>query len=75
MEDEHASADLAISYARTDSDFVDRLEADLTAQGYSTWVDRRKLEGGQVWDAVIRNAIDHCRVVLVVISPDALASQ
>ena len=29
-----------ISYSRKDSDFVDRLEADLKARGFATWVDR-----------------------------------
>ena len=35
------------SYSRTDSEFVDRLDADLRARGFKTWIDRRKLEGGQ----------------------------
>jgi hypothetical protein len=74
MQTDQSSADIVISYSRTDSDFVDRLEADLKAHNLTTWVDRRKLEGGQVWEADIRSAIDHCRVLLVVISPDALDS-
>jgi hypothetical protein len=74
MQTDQAPADIVISYSRTDSDFVDRLEADLKAHDLSTWVDRRQLEGGQVWEADIRSAIDHCRLLLVVISPDALAS-
>jgi hypothetical protein len=74
MQAGHAPVDVVISYSRTDSDFVDRLEADLNAHQVTTWVDRRQLEGGQVWEADIRSAIDHCRTLLVVISPDALAS-
>lgn len=69
------SIHLMISYSRNDSAFVDRLEADLKAQGYSTWVDRRKLEPGQRWDAEIRQAITQCDILLVVLSPDALASR
>lgn len=69
-----ASVDVIISYSRTDSDFVDRLEADLKAHNLTVWVDRRKLEGGQVWDTEIRNAIDQCRILLMVISPAALDS-
>jgi hypothetical protein len=65
-----------ISYARTkpDIDFVDRLEADLRAAGFRPWVDRRKLEGGQVFLDEIEKAIDKCRVVLVVLSDEAIAS-
>jgi hypothetical protein len=74
METRGASVDVIVSYSRTDSDFVDRLESDLKAHNLTVWVDRRKLEGGQVWDAEIRKAIDQCRVLLMVISPAALAS-
>jgi hypothetical protein len=74
MQTGQASVDVIISYSRNDSDFVDRLEADLKAQNLTVWVDRRKLEGGQVWDTEIQGAIDHCRVLLMVISPAALES-
>ena len=36
-----------ISYSHRDSDFVDRLEVDLRAQGFGTWMDRQRLAGGQ----------------------------
>ena len=74
MQTSHPSVDIVISYSRTDSDFVDRLESDLKAHNLTPWVDRRELEGAQVWDAQTRTAIDQCRILLVVISPDALAS-
>jgi hypothetical protein len=74
MDSSQGTVDVIISYSRTDSDFVDRLEPDLKAHNLSVWVDRRKLEGGQVWDAEIRSAIDQCRILLMVISPEALAS-
>ena len=64
-----------ISYSRTDSDFVDRLEADLKARNFYTWVDRLKLEGGQDCRSEIQKAIDHCQIMLVVLSPEAMASK
>ena len=64
-----------ISYSRTDTDFVDRLEADLQARSVGTWVDRRKLEGGQDWLDMIQEAIEQCHVMLVVLSPEAVASK
>ncbi|MGH2515401.1 MAG: TIR domain-containing protein, partial [Ktedonobacterales bacterium] len=64
-----------ISYSRTDSSFVDRLDADLRARDFDTWVDRQRLEGGQDWMDIIQNAIDGCEVLVVVLSPDAVQSQ
>ena len=64
-----------ISYSRTDSEFVDRLEADLKARNFYTWVDRLKLEGGQNFRSEIQKAIDHCQIMLVVLSPEAMASK
>jgi hypothetical protein len=63
-----------ISYSRTDSQFVDRLEADLRARQFDPWVDRRKLEGGQDWQDELQRAIDACQVVCLVLTPAALAS-
>src|SRR5437870_5711857 len=64
-----------ISYSRTDSDFVDRLEADLQARNFHTWVDRRKLEGGQNWHDELEKAIQDCQALLVVLTPEAVASK
>jgi hypothetical protein len=64
-----------ISYSRTDGEFVDKLEPDLRQQGFQTWVDRRRLEGGQVWDAEIRDALDNAAVIVLILTPDALKSR
>src|SRR5437868_11254940 len=64
-----------ISYARTDTAFVDRLEADLQARKFRIWVDRRKLEGGQEWLDEIEKAIDRCQVLLVVLSSSSVVSK
>ena len=64
-----------MSYARTDSSFVDRLEADLRARNFSTWVDRHKIEGGQVWLDELEQAIDRCQIVLVILSPVSVISK
>jgi hypothetical protein len=64
-----------ISYSRNDTDFVDRLEADLRARGFKTWVDRRKLEGTREWQPQIDHAINEYPIMIVVLSPDAIASQ
>ncbi|MGH2514389.1 MAG: TIR domain-containing protein, partial [Ktedonobacterales bacterium] len=63
-----------ISYSRTDSAFVDRLEADLRARGFETWVDRRRLEGAHDWEQEIFRGVDWCSLMIVVLSPDAARS-
>lgn len=70
-----APVSIFISYSRTDSKFVDRLEAGLKARGCDPWVDRSKLEGGDEWLKVIQQEIDRRRLCLVVISPEAIASK
>src|SRR6266516_5455733 len=64
-----------ISYSRTDTDFVNRLDADLKTHGFRTWVDRGRLEGGDEWLDIIQQAIEDCDVLLVVLSPDAINSR
>jgi len=64
-----------ISYSHADSAFVDQLEADLRQQGFETWVDRQRLAGGQRWRRELQEAVEHAQVLLIVLSPDAIASQ
>jgi tetratricopeptide (TPR) repeat protein len=64
-----------ISYSHSDNEFVDRLEADLRQEGYGTWMDRRGLDGGHKWRRELQNALDRSPVVLVVLSPEAAASE
>ncbi|HEY7356511.1 MAG TPA: toll/interleukin-1 receptor domain-containing protein [Ktedonobacterales bacterium] len=64
-----------ISYSRTNSAFVDRLEADLQARSFQVWVDRRKLEAGQNWMDELQKAIDRCHVLLIALSPEAAESE
>lgn len=63
-----------ISYSRTDRIFVDRLQADLWARGFDVWVDRSRLEGGQQWNAEIERAIAERRIMVLVLSPEAVTS-
>jgi predicted ATPase len=63
-----------ISYAHADSAFVDRIDADLRQQGFATWVDRQRLAGGQRWRRELQEAVERTQVLLIVLSPDAVAS-
>ena len=57
---------LFISYSRTDSAFVDRLEGDLQAHNFHTWVDRSELKGGQDWPDELEKAIEQCQILLFI---------
>lgn len=63
-----------ISYSRDDTEFVNRLEADLVARDYLPWVDRQRLEGGQNWATIIQQEIERCQLFILVLTPSAVAS-
>lgn len=68
-----------ICYSRHDREFVERLTADLKRQGVNTWRDVDDIPGQlqanlQGWRAAVQDALETCEAMLVVLSPDALAS-
>ncbi len=66
---------LFISYSRKDIAFARRLAGDLEKAGYTVWWDITDLRGGDDWVRVIPEAIETSDFVLVVLSPDATASE
>lgn len=46
-----------ISYVSEDRRTADRIAASLVEAGFSTWVDRRKLQAGDAWQRSIESAI------------------
>lgn len=70
-----AQTRLFVSYSRKDSGFAHRLAKDLAAAGYDAWVDVSGLRGGQKWARGIDTAVRDCDVFLVVVSPEAMASE
>lgn len=63
-----------LSHARKDAVFVDTLELGLRQRGLNPWVDRTMLFGGQQWPAELQQAIERCAVLVVVLTPAAMAS-
>lgn len=58
-----------ISYARADTcDLAARLHADLTARGFSAWLDTSAVAGGASWTETIEQAIDGCGSTLALVS-------
>lgn len=63
-----------ISYSRKDIAFIEKLSADLKIAGIEAWYDLTGLGGGAHWSREIEKAIKASEYVLVVLSPDSVAS-
>lgn len=75
----HTSRDVGgsfvfISYARADQDYVDDLIEHLAAHGVVARIDR-DTRHGQRWPKVIRDRIDGCAALLVVMTPSSDESE
>lgn len=64
-----------ISYSRKDITFVEGLVSDLKKAGLHVWYDLSGLDGGVRWRVEIEKAIRESQYVLVVLSPDSVASE
>ena len=67
-------SDVFISYSRHDRQIVERLASALEARGRSTWVDWADIPPTAEWMSEITVAIDASDTVVVVLSPDSVAS-
>ena len=67
-------ADVFISYAHQDGDVVKDLSPALEAAGYTTWYYEDRGAVGASYLRQIDQEIERCHAVLVVISPDSIAS-
>ncbi|MBN8590364.1 MAG: toll/interleukin-1 receptor domain-containing protein [Anaerolineae bacterium] len=57
-----------ISYSRQDMEQADRLEIELNRLGFDAWIDRSKLQGGQVWEIELQTAIQECHAFILIVS-------
>jgi ABC-type branched-subunit amino acid transport system substrate-binding protein len=64
-----------ISYSRTNSAYIDRLLPYLASRGITGWVDRERISSGDQWIRTIRDQIDSCAALIVVMTPAAEESQ
>jgi TIR domain-containing protein len=67
--------DIFISYSRRDLEFVTRLASDLDALVSGVWFDKSDIRAGERWRDSITNGIRNCKVMILVLSPDAAASK
>jgi hypothetical protein len=65
-----------VSYAHRDGcDLASELRTQLTAAGFDTWIDTRRLTGGSSWTREIENALDASSVVIALLTPGSYDSE
>ncbi|MBN1453242.1 MAG: toll/interleukin-1 receptor domain-containing protein [Anaerolineales bacterium] len=67
--------EIFISYSRHDVEFANRINNDLLQNKISTWIDSIGIRSGDDWPERIANAILESKIVLAIVSPDALESK
>ncbi|NDJ52277.1 MAG: TIR domain-containing protein [Chloroflexi bacterium] len=71
---EDAPQQIFVSYSRQDADYVQRLKTFLESNGLQVWFDEQ-IEQGDQWFNEIHAAIQNSPAVIVVMSPEAEASE
>lgn len=67
-------ADIFISYCSKDREVARKISAAITARGHSVWWDR-DIVAGESFDQVIEHELESARAVIVVWTPDSVASE
>jgi hypothetical protein len=68
-------ADIFISYAREDQEFVHKLQEALEGHTRNTWIDWRDMPLTAKWKEEVFSAIDNADYFAAVISPDFIVSK
>ncbi len=64
-----------VSYSRRNKNFAERLARDLSDAGLDVWIDFRQIHGGEMWENEIYRGLQRSEVLVVCLSPDAVASE
>lgn len=67
-------ARIFISYSRRDEAFARQLARSLSELGADIWIDVADIPAGMKWSRAIQQGLDLCEVMIVIISPDSMAS-
>jgi TolB-like protein/Flp pilus assembly protein TadD len=70
-----AQADVFVSYSREDKDKVLAVIGELKQAGISVWIDQGGIDAATNWGEEIVNAIENCKVLLLMISESSVGSQ
>ena len=69
------SKQVFISYQHKDAEFAENLMHRIKDAGFDSWVDSENLRAGEDWQAGIDQAIKDALALIVIMSPDAQASE
>ncbi|MBQ8826763.1 MAG: toll/interleukin-1 receptor domain-containing protein [Oscillospiraceae bacterium] len=67
--------DVFISYSTKDQKIAENLIRQLEANNISYWICRSKISAGDRWASEIVEALDNCKVFLLIVSRNSLASE
>lgn len=67
------SANIFISYARTDVAMVQQVYKSLLNKNHRPWMDVYSLKGGENWLRAIYKAIDECEIFLAILSNNSIS--
>ena len=62
------------AYSHLDRQFVVRLAGDLKGHGIDVWLDVEQIPAGEDWSNEVNKALQTCDYMLLVISPESMAS-
>lgn len=73
--DTSENTDIFLSYSRQERELMQRVSADLRANGFSVWTDEALRPGEESWKRAIEQAIERAGCVVVLLSPGAKQSE
>jgi predicted ATPase len=68
------AAEVFISYSSKDRERVLAFSERLSAAGVSLWIDQAGIAGAQFYGEEIANAIDQCKILILMVTPVSVAS-
>jgi hypothetical protein len=69
-----AVSKIFISYSRKDEAFARQLATSLSNAGAYVWLDVKDIPAGMNWSSAIQKGLDEADLMLVILSPDSMAS-
>lgn len=63
-----------LSYSRKDEQFARQLAGALSNRGFDVWIDVEDIPAGMKWSSAIQQGLDSADAMVVIISPDSMAS-
>ena len=63
-----------VSHSNRDTEFARQLAQALNGAGISVWLDVADIPQGMKWSTAIQQGLNECEAMIVIISPDSMAS-